>query len=116
MQKVNVVSSTTIVLGDLPENSLKACSLVYYLIQNLCSTDGAENRPVYGIRVELLEMGKLVNVSELSDVTVSIERGKYLMNLLSKSAVTPLSLIDVIEDFLAVEYDTQYNMVTVETA
>jgi hypothetical protein len=116
MQKANVVASTTIVLGELPENSLKACSLVYYLIQNLCTADENENRPVYGIRVELLEMGKLVHASELNDVTASIEKGKYLLNLLSKNAVTPISLMDVIEDFMAVDLDIQYNTIIMETA
>jgi hypothetical protein len=116
LQKVNVVASTTIVLGDLPENSLKACSLAYYLIQNSCAADGLENKSVYGIRVELLEMGKLVEASELKDITSSNEKGKYLLALLSKNAVTPVSLSDVIEDFMAADYDTQYSAVTVETA
>lgn len=116
MRKVNVVASTTTVFGDLPENPLNACSLVYYLIQNPCMADESENRLVYGIRVELLEMGKLVNVSEINDITASIENGKYLLNLLSKNTVTPTGLMDVVEDFVAVEYDIQYNTVTAETA
>jgi hypothetical protein len=116
MQKVNVVATASIVLGDLPEKSQKACSLDYYLIQNECFMEDAEVSPVYGVRVDFLEAGHLVNSAEISDVTASIESGKYLINLLSKNTVTPTSLIDVIEDYLVSEYDTKFQMDVVETA
>lgn len=116
MQKVNVVAISTAILGELTDSQAKVCSLNYYLLQDTCTAEGAANKPVFGIRVELTNMGRLVDTAEICDVTTSIERGKYLINLLSNNTVTPVSLVDVIEDYLAIEYDIDYNAAIVETA
>jgi hypothetical protein len=116
MQKVNVVAITTANLGERTEEEAKVCSLNYYLLQNTCMAEGAANAPVYGIRVELTEFGRLLDSAEISDVTTSMESGKYLINLLSNNTVTPVSLKDVIEDYLVVENDIDYSTVIAETA
>jgi hypothetical protein len=116
MQKVNVVAITTAVLEEMTDVPSKLCSLNYYLLQNTCMAEGAANLPVYGIRVELTNTGRLVDSAEICDVTTSMERGKYIISLLSKNTVTPVSLFDVIADYLAIEYDIDYSTVTAETA
>lgn len=116
MQKVNVVAITTAVLEEMSDVPLQVCSLNYYLLQNTCMAEEDANLPVYGIRVELTNQGRLIDAAEICDVTASMERGKYLINLLSKNTVTPISLLNVIEDYLAIEYDIDYSIVAAETA
>jgi hypothetical protein len=116
MRKVNVVAITTAIFEERTDVETKVCSLNYYLLQNTSTADGYAILPVYGIRVELTNMGRLVDSAELCDVTVSIERGKYLINLLSNNTVTPVSFKDVIEDYLAIEYDIDYSTFTAQTA
>lgn len=116
MRKVNVVAITTAILEVRTDLETKVCSLNYYLLQNTSVADGYSILPVYGVRVELTDMGRLIDEAEFCDVTISIERGKYLLNLLSNNTVTPVSLKDVIEDYLAIEYDIDYSTYTAETA
>jgi hypothetical protein len=114
MQKVNVVAITTATLEEKTNVSLKVCSLNYYLLQNTCKAEDASSKPVYGIRVELTNKGALIDSAEISDVTSSMERGKFLLSLLSKNTVTPTSLLDVIEDYLVIEYEYNYDYSSLE--
>ena len=118
MQKVNVVAITTATLEEKSCISSKLCSLNYYLLQNTCKAEHTSSKPVFGIRVELTNKGSLIDTAEISDITSSLERAKYLLDLLSRNTVTPISLLDVIEDYLVIQYDydCEYSTLKEETA
>ena len=55
----------------------------------------------YGVRVSFLENNRLLDRQEALDVTSDPRVLEALLRLLHKHRVTPLSLPDIIEDFMA---------------
>jgi hypothetical protein len=68
-------------------------ALRYRLFSQAQGEEGAG----YGIEVALEDTGE---VSSVEDVTVDETRAERLLCLLTRGAVTPIALMDVVEDFL----------------
>lgn len=72
----------------------------YYIEQTRCCTDGVEQIPTYGISSELFVNGQVVDSLAVPDISPSKNYVTDLVDLLVKNAVTPITLKDVIEDYI----------------
>lgn len=75
----------------------------YYVTSGLCHTQGAENQPVFGIRLELFVEGKLSDSAIVDDVSPEKEETVKLAKLFAENEVTPISLKDVVEDCISLQ-------------
>ncbi|MDR3552248.1 MAG: DUF6514 family protein [Clostridia bacterium] len=92
-----------IIKSVLPCEGQGSNELLYSLLENTCMAEGLEGTPVFGIRAELVSGGSVIDSSEVRDITPSRNKATVLMDLLAKNTVTPCTLKDVIEDYIAVE-------------
>lgn len=73
----------------------------YYLLTGKCRTDGITDTTTYGIKCELRQDGKLVDSSTVEDISPLQKNVENLILLLQRNSVTPVTLKDVIEDYIA---------------
>lgn len=100
MVPADAVRSTSLTTDD--QRSLK---IDYFITSGICKTDGAERITTYGIKAELSVDGKSAETSRIDDVSPSEEAVKGIIDLLANNDVTPVSLKDVVEDCVAMQYD-----------
>lgn len=88
--------------ADLPvENFKKNYELNYYIIQhediiedNVCRT--------YGIRIEKMDDGNVIESEEVKDISSYINVVQELTNKLIQGIVTPVSLKYIVEDYICI--------------
>ena len=82
-------------IGD--KNTIK-----YLLSQNECY-----GTTVYGFRLEMLNLEQNVeDFEEISNVTDNLDFAKIIFKSLKDYSVTPMSLINVLDDFITLNEDT----------
>jgi len=97
MFKTDAVNSTTFASEDN-----KLLKVDYFITNGVCLTDGAQQVPTFGIIAKLSIDGKFVENSQINDVSPSEETVKELVDLLARNGVTPVSLFDVVDDYVTV--------------
>ena len=97
MNTLDAVKSVTLSTED------KVFQVDYFLTSGLCQTDGSEQVMTFGILTKLSIDGKITEISRVEDVTASEETAQLLIEMLAKNGVTPVSVKDVIEDFVAMQ-------------
>lgn len=75
----------------------------YFVTNGNSQSDGTQGFPVFGIYVQLSVDGKCSDCSEIDDVTPCKETATQMTQLFAKNLVTPVSLKDVVEDFVAAQ-------------
>lgn len=76
--------------------------LVYTLIKNTITIDGQIN-DVYGIEAECSLFGNKES-ARVQDVTTNLDLAKEIFDIIADNAVLPVSLKDIIEDFIVKKY------------
>ncbi len=76
--------------------------LIYSLIESECDIED-QNVITYGIEIECSLFG-YDEKSKILNITSNIEMAKELFDLIACNAVTPISLKDIVEDFLEEKY------------
>lgn len=82
--------------------SLGNGKIIYRLIYSVSELEG-EPHECFGIEVECLLFGEMELV-RIQDVTSILEDAKELFYLLCDNLVTPVSLTEIIDDFLVEKY------------
>lgn len=100
MIPVDAVRSTSLTTDD--QRTLK---INYFITSGICLTDGAKQITTFGIKAELSVGGKFAEMSKIDDVSPSEETVRIIIDLLAKNNVTPVSLKDVVEDCVAMQYN-----------
>lgn len=89
------------VLRGFHNQNLLAC---YHLLSSRITPEESASADVFGIGVELFSDEFLVSHSEIHDISTDKQKVSGLLKLLSENLVTPLTLKDIVEDYLAIEY------------
>ncbi|MBE7042408.1 MAG: hypothetical protein E7399_02820 [Ruminococcaceae bacterium] len=85
---------------DLPQGD---CCLEYYLIKNsVLNLPPRIHLFTYGVEIikRSCDNGEVLETKMISDVCCSVIRMNNMISVLARNTVTPMSLHDVIEDFL----------------
>lgn len=88
-------------LLKIHENDVQPIVINYYLTKDLCMTDGAPQTDVYGIEAQISVEGIITDSSAVKDISPSLSKVQELINQLAMYQVTPITLKDVIEDYIA---------------
>ncbi|MFT3951842.1 MAG: DUF6514 family protein [Oscillospiraceae bacterium] len=94
---LNQSTSVTLQQEDAAGGKLR-----YSLIQHNCHTDSEEGN-TYGIRIECSLFGETENVA-IYDITPNIDYALELYEIVRLYMITPISLNDIVEDFLTEKY------------
>ncbi|OGO90671.1 MAG: hypothetical protein A2Y17_02975 [Clostridiales bacterium GWF2_38_85] len=77
---------------------------VNYELSYLLNVEGGD-RIYYNILILMKDLSNgITGTSEVEDITSDIEKVKSLFNKISSGLVTPVTLKDIIEDYLCEEY------------
>lgn len=76
--------------------------LVYTLFKNTKSIDGQVN-DVYGIAVEC-SLFDNKEISRVEDITTDVDLATEIFEIIADNAVLPISLKDIVEDFIVKKY------------
>lgn len=77
-------------------------SFDYYLLTEEAEANGTVIGESYGVRITSSAEGTELETSSIRNLTSSVQRIHALMELLIRRCVTPVSLSDVVEDWLSV--------------
>ncbi len=97
MNKANIAKSAVLTSEDNRELSID-----YYITSSKCLTDGAEHVHTFGVLANMSIDGKYAESCHIDDVSPSEETVNNLVDLLAKNGVTPVTLSDVVNDYLAI--------------
>lgn len=101
-QEQNIIVTTCPVEIVLLTEVIANQKLVYKLIQSQYQDDDSEVS-CYGVEIECTLFGGL-ETSKFINITSKLELAKELFNLLCDNLVTPISLKDIVEDFITQKY------------
>lgn len=97
IQVTNCSSEETLETVRIANNKL-----VYRLFQSECEVD--EDKVLcFGIEITCTLFGEVEN-ERIQDITTKYEIAKELFDLLCENTVTPVSMKDIVEDFLLQKY------------
>jgi hypothetical protein len=78
----------------------KTEKIKYFIVESKCKTQGVEGATVYGIVAEAEIDGKIVDKCAIEDVSSNKDEVLRLIEKLARNTVTPVTLADVVEDFI----------------
>lgn len=96
MQVTQPVCSSVVISDDGSEILLEC-----FVTNCICLSDGAEGIPSFGIRLQATTKGGTVETSVVQDISPTKEEVTKLAKKLCDLGVTPCTLKDVVEDYLA---------------
>jgi hypothetical protein len=102
---MNQENPVSIAVLDPEETGNRNLRINYYLTSKNYARDewGVEEPHTgYGVEVQLFIGGRQADCCKVADISVSQDEVLALIEVLSRNTVTPVSLRDVIEDYLAV--------------
>jgi hypothetical protein len=74
--------------------------LHYFLIREPKDGEGYQPYIGYGVQIHLCSHGRISEMGAASNITCSYQKAVSLIELLARNTVTPVTLDDVIEDYL----------------
>lgn len=72
----------------------------YYLTSQICASDGATPTVVYGIESESIRNGRQGSRATTLDISPNQNEVESIIEKFSRNTVTPITLRDVVEDYL----------------
>ena len=75
--------------------------LEYYILESSCSSEEEMERTIYGLEV-VKKQGEIVENATINDFSPCREETELLVEKLSVNKVTPVGLIDVMNDLIGV--------------
>lgn len=98
MKVTQPVCSSVVISDDGSEILLE-----YFVMNCICLSDGAEGIPSFGIRLQATTKGGTVETSVVQDISPAKEEITNLAKELCGLGVTPCTLKDVVEDYIALQ-------------
>lgn len=98
MQVTQPACSCTVINDDGGEILLE-----YFVTNCICLSDGAEGIPSFGIRLQATTNSGSVETSVVQDISPTKEEVVLLAQKLCGLGVTPCTLTDVVEDYVAMQ-------------
>lgn len=96
MQVTQPVCSSVVISDDGTEMLLE-----YFVTNCICLSDGAEGIPTFGIRLQATTKGGALETSVVQDISPTKEEVTRLAKKFCDLGVTPCTLKDAVEDYLA---------------
>lgn len=97
MPEANLVCSAQI---DMESDCSEPMEIVYFMTEETVKTDGCSPVRSYGVEAQLMQCGNVVDKCRVDDVSCNKDEVLALIGRVAANGVTPVTLRDVIDDWL----------------